>query len=108
MNSNEQFPGAAAVLRRLEVARERREQLHKRRTELGLTLKEVGVASGLSPTKVSFCEKGTESLDEDSYRRITIALGIPGGELIPNPDGPPDSMKNRPHRKNRPEPTPLA
>lgn len=108
MNSNEEFTGAAAVRRRLEVARRRREQIRARRAELGLTLKQVGKASGLSPVKASLSEKQTESLDEDSYRRITIALGIPGDQLIPNPDGPPDSMRNRPHRNNRPEPTPLV
>ncbi len=65
-------PGLASRLRRLRGAR-------------GLSLREAGAASGLSPSFISSLERGLTGASLDALRRLTRAYATTLGELLRDP-----------------------
>ncbi len=62
-------------------------KLRKRRKDLGLTLKEVAGAAGLSTSFISQVEKGISSPSLVSLVSLSTALNTPVGFFVQQPDG---------------------
>lgn len=61
-------------------------RIRAKRTELGLTVREVGAKAGVDFSYVSYVERGQRNVSFDKLSRITSALGIDiQGESTPDP-----------------------
>ena len=91
-----------------KIAALRAKQLTDRRSELELTITKVAKAAAVPLERARYSETHSQSLDEDTYQRLCITMGIPEPQRIPNEHGAPHGINPTPRRKNRPDAAPLA